>query len=767
MTAVFCMMISKLRARRLQTGILLGSSFLLSFVLLGILLFCFALEPSFDESWKSLDAPNLCISMDETETEEEALKAFLEGLPYVEGYQVSKRYLVNHVELADRTMNFAYLASCEDYSSNEGLVMVNPAVPGAKCGDIIRFSIDGPAVEFCVGDVVDDPVNSAPDNNIPYFYISRLALAEITGQSGKGSFYIKLYVAMESGQPERFSEDFEAYFGKPFPGELYTMDNIRHSFLFRYDVIKDFAVFFFAFLFLIFFILIILLTQMEVYGDASVIGTLKAMGFTDGKIGLIYIFRSLFLAVFGSAAGMMACKAGLRRWLDGMFASIEGGSFSFPHAFRYELPAMFFMCLIMAMNVGVSSMWILRRRHRMPENSEGRKAVSCNRGGLYLLRKPKDLCMALGLHKCMNQKLETILILCLSMGIGSLGLTAFYLIDGVVQAGSHPEDWGLVDMDIYVARKADGDEKASGLLDWLDEAEEVAYYYAALSDEVVCQVGEHGHKKHVLGEIYDQGIPDQIPFAFLAGRNPQNDREAAVGMNFARENQVVIGDKLILFHGGEEKRLSVVGIYPSYKAYANSIRLITPDIQAFFENRAEGYYSVVLQEGEDAGAYAQELAKMFADFSFYPMERSTVRFVKNLLYPLAGALLLLLIVYLFLLILLKKWMYIECTEEFVLWYHIGMTEDKIGRIVAFRFMVPVFIGGVIAVPLSLYGFPIWMGGLAKRLGLFKLPVYPDVPMVAVAGGLVLAVGILAIVGSGNIRRKLPDSVGGRKRCSIM
>lgn len=760
MTAVFRMVISKLRSRRLQTGILLGGSFLLSFFGLGILLLCFALNPSFDASYRKLDAPDFCANIDETEADWEALETFLKKLSYVERYEISQRYLVNHVELTDRTMDFAYLAFSEELSPGSGQVMINPAVSGTKCGDIVRFSMDDRRMEFCVESVIEDPVNSAPDNKIPYFYLNSQELAGIVKHSEKGSFYIKLYTAMENGQEDCFLNDFETYFGRTFPGELYTMEDIRHSFLFRYDMIKDFAVFFFAFLFLIFFILIILLTQMEVYGDTSVIGTLKSMGFTDGKVCLIYIFRSLFLAVLGSAAGMAVCKICMGHWLDGMFAAIGKGVFSFRHAFIYELAVMAFLCLVMAVSVGITSIRILCRGHLYGayhlQKTAQIKNISHDKKGLYLLQKPGDLCLSLGLHKCRRQKLETLLILCLSMGIGALGLTAFYLINGVSQADRHLADWGLVDMDIYVARKTDADERASGLLDRLEEAEEVDYYYAGLTDEVVCQIGQHGQKKRVLGEIYGQKIPDQISFTFLEGRNPQNDREVSVGMNFARENQVTLGDELILIHGGEEKRLLVVGIYPSYKAYANSIRLITQDIQAFFENRAEGYYSVVLREGEDAGSYASKLGEEFADFSFYPMQRSVTRFVKNLLYPLAGVMMFLLAVYLFLLILLKRWMYIECAEEFVLWYHIGMTKKKIGRIISFRFMIPVITGAVIAVPLSLYGFPVWMGGLAKRLGLLKLPVYPDVPMVTAAVFMVLAVGFLATVGCKDAKGKIPD-----------
>lgn len=753
MTAVFRMVISKLRSRKLQTGILSGSSFLLSFFGLGILLLCFALEPSFNASYQKLGAPNLCISVGETEADETVLKTFLDKLSYVEKYEISKRYLINHVELAGQTMDFAYLASSDAYSPPEGQVLINPAVPYTVCGDVIRFRLGDRTAEFCVGGVVEDPVNSAPENSIPYFYISRHELNELSDDSEKGGFFIELYMETENRQEERVSEDFETYFGVPFSGEFYTMNNIRRSFLFRYDMIKDFMVFFFAFLFLIVFILLILMTQMEVHGDTHVIGTLQSMGFTDGKICLIYILRSLFVAVPCGMIGMTVCGISTGRWLDGMFTAIGEGVFLFRYLFVYGLLVMIVMCLIVAISVGIPTIQTL---HRLSEDSTDRKVSSRYDKGLYLFRKPAGLCPAMGLHKCMRQKTESLLILCLSVGIGALGLTAFYLINGVGQADEHLADWGIVDMDIYVARKTSTDEGASGLLDWLEKAEEVDYYYAALSDEVVCRIAEHGEKKRVLGEIYDRMIPEQLSFTFLQGRNPQNEREVAVGINFAEENQVGMGDELILLHDEKEIKLSVVGIYPSYKSYANSVRVITPDIQDFFGNRAEGYYSIVLKEGEDAGLYAAKLEKNFEDFYFYPMQRSTTRFVKNLLYPLTSIMTLLLAIYLFLIILLKKWMYLECAEEFVLWYHIGMTKKEIEKIVCLRFMIPILTGSIIAVPLSIYGFPVWMHGLAKRLGLLKLPVYPNIQMVLAAVFLLLTVGFLAVCRLGNTKGKILD-----------
>lgn len=727
MRGLFFIVLAKLRSHKFQNGMLFGSYVCLSFFGLGVLLLHFALKPSFDAAYRKLDGPSLCVGIGETDLDAAALETFLQGLSYVERYELGKRYLASHVELPEQSIEYAYLAASDSCSPALGQARINLAVPNTKVGDRVRLHMNGKMAEFRVEAVFLDPVNTAPENNIPYFYVSWEELENLAEGSGKGSIFAKVWSAMEEGQERKFSSDFEAYFGMPFSGELHTMDDIRHSFLFRYELFKEIAIFFFLFLFTVILVLTVFLMQMEAQGDVDMIHTLQSIGFTKGKICLIYVLRSLILAVLGGTVGMAVSAMAMKGWLGGMFAAVGAGEFSFLHLFYYLV----FMMAILGITVAVTAGILEKHRSARLRNS------------LLLFWKPQFLCFALGLQKCMRRKAETILLLFLTMELGALGLTSFYLLDGVRQAKLHPADWGMVDMDIYVARKSNADERESGLLLKLDAEAAVDYYYAALSAHVVCQFGEQGAKKRIFAEIYDQAIPSELSFSFLSGRNPENETEVALGMNFAEENQIQIGDELILLHGEEERALSVVGIYPSYKAYANSIRIITPDIQGFFRHQAEGYYSLVLCEGEDVSQYAKELAKSFEDFDFFPMQGNAGSFARQLFYPLAASLSLLLLLYFFLLVLLKQWISLECKEEWECLHHIGMTKGKIGEIIRWRFMLPIAIGAILAIPLSLYAFPLWLRPLAKRLGLLQLPIYPTAPMVAVALFALLLLGRLA------------------------
>ena len=54
-----------------------------------------------------------------------------------------------------------------------------------------------------------------------------------------------------------------------------------------------------------------------------------------------------------------------------------------------------------------------------------------------------------------------------------------------------------------------------------------------------------------------------------------------------------------MIRNGKEMKLNIVGIYLSFRQYGNSIRIVTEDIKEFFKNQADGYYSIVLKDGED------------------------------------------------------------------------------------------------------------------------------------------------------------------------
>lgn len=87
----------------------------------------------------------------------------------------------------------------------------------------------------------------------------------------------------------------------------------------------------------------------------------------------------------------------------------------------------------------------------------------------------------------------------------------------------------------------------------------------------------------------------------------------------------------------------------------------------------------------------------------------------------------------------------------------GMTRRQIGKIVRWRFLIPILAGSVIAIPVSVYGFPLWMRPLANRLGLLKLPIYPDTE------NMILSLLVIILVGMSAVRNTWKDTDWGKHR----
>lgn len=728
--AIFVILSAGIRKKKLQTGVFAAGCFLCSFFLLGVFILHFAMDDSFHQTYEKLNAPNMSVSIQETDITKESLEIFLSHLSYVHSYNISKTYLANHVKMPNRSMEFAYLVSSEEIEPKEGNIIVNNAVYDAAIGDEIEISINGQKIVKKVESVMVDAINSAPESMIPYFWISAQELENLTEGYEKGSYRVDLKTQLSDMVVQNFISDYEDYFGNPFDGNLVSYDDIKHSYMFRYKIFREFILLLFLFLFTIILIMTVLLSQMAVHSDRKKIGILKSMGFTDYHINLRYVLQYLVIAGIANGGGLLASGMLFQTWLGGMFANINKRLFSIRNLQYYAMMVFLIMCIVVYVVVQCSiyqTVKISPVDAICTNNQKSRKSF----GDFYLL-VPRCLSLNLGLLKCAQRRFESLFICLLTLGMASMFLISFYILDGVKNADAHLTDWGIVEMDIYVSRKTNADEEKSGLLATLKEDSAVDFYYAGLSDRIAYRFPESNLSRNVTGEIYDKEIPEGLEYQFIVGRNPQSYREAAVGMNFAKEHGIGIGDKIIVIRYGTETELTIVGIYPSFKEYGNSIRFLTEDIQEFFDNQADGYYSIVLHDGENVDEFAARMSETFTDFNFFPMKRNTVHSVHMLLAPMAVGLGLFAIIYCLILLCLNKIMVMDCRRDLEIYRFIGFTKRKVRAVIWWRFHLPIVLGAAISVPLSIFALPQWLRPLARQLGLSVLPIYPNVLLVITA-----------------------------------
>ncbi len=729
MRAAFAIISAGIRRKKLQTAIFAAGSFLCSFFLLSVFVLNFTIDSSFDMVYKKLNAPNMTVSIQETDVTKDGLEGFLTELSYVQDYKISKSYLASNVKLPNRTMDFAFLASSEDIRLDANEVIVNNAVYDIGIGDEIEISLNGHNSVLKIDSVVTDAVNSAPEAMIPYFWINEQELENLTEKSEKGSWLIEVKAEDSKQGVQKFVTDYENYFKHSFDGNLVSYEDIKHSYLFRYKIFSDFFLLLFIFLLVIILIITVLLSQMAVNSDIKKIGILKAIGFTNRQISMNYTLQYLIIAMAANIVGIFAAGILLKTWLSGMFANIDRGMFYIKNLWCYQFLVLLIIGVILYFTVEISvrKIVMISAIDAISTRKKSNHKITAN----FLLPTPGLLQVNLGLLKCVHRKLETAFVFVLTLGMVLLHLSCIYIIDGVKNADVHLADWGIVEMDIYVSRKTNVDEAESGLLKALDEEPAVDFYYAGLSDNITYRLLGSSLSHNVVGEIYDKSIPDGLEYIFIKGRNPQTYSEAAVGINFAKQNKVDIGDSIIVTRYGQEIQLEIVGIYPSYQQYGNSIRFITNDIREFFGNQADGYYSVVLKDGESANILADKMSAAFPDFDFFPMERSTTRSVNMLLPPMALCMVVFVIMYICILLCMRKIMMIECKKELEIYRFIGFARKKVNAVVRWRFDIPILLGALAAIPLSVYVMPEWLKPLAQQLGLLKIPIYPNVQLVLI------------------------------------
>jgi ABC-type lipoprotein release transport system permease subunit len=302
-------------------------------------------------------------------------------------------------------------------------------------------------------------------------------------------------------------------------------------------------------------------------------------------------------------------------------------------------------------------------------------------------------------------------------------------------------EWGIADMDIYVSRVNNTSEKQSGLLDYLEKDDRVDYFYAALTDSVYYKT--EGLSGNVLADIYENEILSDMEETIVEGRNPENLEEIAIGTRFARNNNVSLGEKIEIAHGNNSSTYTVCGIYASYKDSANSVRYIVDDIVKYFDNKADGYYSIVLKNNSELSAVIADLSA-FEDYRFIPMRRSLKSIINSIIVPVAIMVMALILTFMAIIRVLLTVMIISRRKELVTYSYYGATKRDICSNVRASILAPAIIGTAIAIPISILYIPMLFKDIVFELGMKTVPIYPSIISVTISIFIMIAFTVVTL-----------------------
>ena len=712
-----------------------------------------SLEDSFDHAYAQIDAPDMTICISQAQMPEQELQDWLGQADFINESLVCRRYLANKVSLPERDMNFAYVMTGGPEEIPYGSVIINNAVTGVSIGDKLTLFINNQEVELTVTGIKEDVINSAPDVKIPYFWINAQQAEEIMQCFNKGEYLVWI-TFHEYGQGLSEAEltgSYEEFYGKPFDATMQTYEQIRDSYLFRYEIISRFFLAVSIVTACIALMITWSLSKMIVATEQSKIGILKAIGFGKEQLCLIYVLQFVLVAIISSILGSIVTGLLLRGWLSQIMRNIDSHLFQIEGLAMYQIGIPILFSLLLGGLVWLS----VRKMVRFTPVGvmKGEAAKHSNKcSASILVSDKKGLLLNLAFIKLLKQKGETILLFVMVFGMAVLTLFSLLVIDGVRTADKHLEDWGIAALDVYVARKANVDELESGLLEELKKNENVDYSYAALNDYVVYR--QQGKTGTVIGEVFHHEINPKLIYEMAEGRNPRNTQEIAIGINFARENKVGIGDTIEILRNGQTQEYIIVGVYPSYNNRGNSVRLIVDDIIAFFDNQATGYYSIVLKPEADLYAFAAAMTQQFPEFDFIPLSRSTTRSVMMLLPPMLITLGILWLLLLWIETCIMRIFFLQQQKENRIYSAIGYSRQQLRRVYRYQYGM-ITTGAVIcAIPVSLFAVPRLLAPVAEQLGLCVIPVYPNAGMMLVALAGMLLLQEIAMRMAGKYRRSL-------------
>lgn len=690
--------------RALFTNLGLGILFC-AFFLYCLWALTFGIKSSFDKAYSKLNAPYAMLSIDGKDISHKDLIERLSkmGVPHS---PIIESTLATKIQTPNREYQFAYLAYSQEFDIAEGYIFINSAIPNVQEGNVVSLKVGDKLIERKVSEKILDPIHTGEETKTPFLYVDLETFNSIRHENDI-SYLIPIMTKDTEFLNELNLVDTISY-------KFTSYDEVRESYLFRYEILSYYVQVISVFMILFLLSLIFLLSKMLLNSDFSEISTLKVIGFSNKRILVHYAFLLIFSVFVFGISGALISHGLLSLWLGNIFSDLRMSLVGFPIGLLFSLVVISLITLpiIPYLSKRIAGIHIVDIKI-----SENERAVSLS------LPTPKWLSLNIALLEAWRERASSVFLCVLAGGMMICVLIVLLTIDGIGKRDSHLSEWGFVPMDVYVVRKGEVNETDSGLLERLESDGDVSYIYAGMTDNIAYRLPNSSMVHQVNSDVYQDKIPDEIEFQWVSGRNPENPNEVAIGMNFANKNNLTIGDKIFFIRNGKEKACKVIGIYPSYRNRAYSVRLVTDDIEKFFDYSAKGYYSVVLKPEASLSKFVSEMNDDYKDFDFLPMKGSGSRSALRLFRPLLGFLLSFLLLTLLISNLMKKIVIKETSQTLSVIRKIGFTLKALFSIIRWRFLLPILSGMFFALPIT-FGIIIFlMKPVALRLGMLKIPIY--------------------------------------------
>ena len=710
-------------------------SAIVSLIILSLFVLHFSLDKTFENYYKKIHGP-LCVIATDDEESENNLVELLSKRKNI-SYESFQRHVTKGISINDRDYSFAYVVTGKTQIPTDATVFVNNVVSNSSVGKSVEFNCDDDI--YSIEKVVMDPINSAPDTMNTVIYVNENIYRKLAafGINNESLYY--LY-----GDSDQIAEELEteylSSYGISLKGNVTSFKEIKQHYLLQYRVVSQYFNSASKVVIIFIFFLCALIINMILAADCESISIYRIIGMNRTRVVQLYSAKTLLPAILGAIAGVLTGMIILMFWLGKMFSAFGHVRLSIYGLFWWAFLSLGIVLAILFILTLVLVYVRLEDTNYIVRIEEKKTRLSIRRGifgGLF--RTPEMV--SIGMSYAKKHIAQTLAVTVSTIFLGSMIVFTAHVCLGILERNNHLVEWGIADMDIYVSRVNNTSEKQSGLLDYLEKDDRVDYFYAALTDSVYYKT--EGLSGNVLADIYENEILSDMEETIVEGRNPENLEEIAIGTRFARNNNVSLGEKIEIAHGNNSSTYTVCGIYASYKDSANSVRYIVDDIVKYFDNKADGYYSIVLKNNSELSAVIADLSA-FEDYRFIPMRRSLKSIINSIIVPVAIMVMALILTFMAIIRVLLTVMIISRRKELVTYSYYGATKRDICSNVRASILAPAIIGTAIAIPISILYIPMLFKDIVFELGMKTVPIYPSIISVTISIFIMIAFTVVTL-----------------------
>ena len=746
-----CLMcgLGKLKRKKVP-NFLLGICILITAALLvNAVILLKELNAIFDRAYAEMDGPHLCCLWNNEIFSPETVRQFLDGqaetltyqitehtktIDYMEkdGVRLSNGILLELPETAARNPDmlsplFPDGSAPQMPAKNE--IWVTPklaAILNLKAGDTLILQMADRSVQVKASKIVTDPVFGGSSTNIYRMWCGHGQLSDLPPARNNAASYLEVRFAAYTRQTEQdFIRSAEEYFDMPLGNTLYTYDRIKGGYTAPWQMIGSVCCLVSIVLSVTIVLLTLFLIQSDIDEDVRNIGIYKTLGMTGAQIIGSCLVSYGIIAFAGAALGCFLGGKLNRSILAKILGDIGLPAASLPGTGGYQfliwilVPiAVLAVCLCPAIRIRrLNASLAIRTGAWHPKKHATKRAKNT----FYNGKSSFELYYAV--RGMQNKKQQYLYIAGVSMILGCLAVSFLGCLNAVKNIDQDPELWGFIQTDIYVTSSAD--TPVSAIITELEQDPRIRYTYGA--NKISSQYRPAGQKnwQNIVTELYELPWKEEIRDRSLYGRRPVRENEIGVGLAFADQYGLQVGDSLELTVNGRKNSYEITGIFQTLSNYGNVIRMVTDDLDRFVAaDGKSGDYMLVLTGNTDKWDYAEELTAKYAGKFSFIASKSNGENISGILAPAFGTVLTILIVVTVLIVVNLTLLLIRREQHLIgLLKAAGMTSWQILKIYLCRNCLSALVGNSIGM---LFGILIVPGLLAPRARLLGLTEFPFV-----------------------------------------